>query len=167
MVRNPASHKIAQDRTIKLFDCVLRINYWRNGPVELRPLPGWSHFCVTGDPRCQHPGRVARLAVPPHASSKDSVVLSTSADILILTAADYQSKPIFWPKRSHRGAPQSRGRPQGRMVDRAANWFKVGRIAERNRSEAPCANKERQAFTLSTSFASGVTRAFNHEDDPQ
>jgi len=31
-----------------LFDGALRINYWRNGRVELRPPLGRAHFCVTG-----------------------------------------------------------------------------------------------------------------------
>jgi hypothetical protein len=31
------SHRIAQDRTMQLFDYDLQIDYWRNGRVEMRP----------------------------------------------------------------------------------------------------------------------------------
>ena len=38
--------RLAQGRTMHLFDCVLRIDYWRNGRVKMRPPPGRAHFCV-------------------------------------------------------------------------------------------------------------------------
>src|SRR5712675_666755 len=113
--QTPDSHRVAQDRAIYLFDCALRINYWRNGRVELRPPSGRAHFCVTDDPRCQHPGCAERPAGRPHASSTDSNVLSRFANILNLTAADYQTKLNLLAKTNPPGRPAAAEPSQGFM----------------------------------------------------
>ena len=56
-VTRTGSHRIAQDRTTKLFDRVLQIDYWRNGLVELRP----QLFAAAGDRRCR---RLDRPTLP-------------------------------------------------------------------------------------------------------
>ena len=94
---------IAHDRTAKLFDRVLQIDYWRNGHVELCP----QLFAVTV--------RAGRYFVSPAICASDGSItwryhrvdpsLQPKSTILMLChprrGRSTKRRQVFWPKRSH------------------------------------------------------------------
>src|SRR5712671_7097575 len=101
------SHKIAHDRTAKLFDRVLQIDYWRDGHVELCP----QLFAVTV--------RAGRYFVSSAICASDGSItwryhrvdpsLQPKSTILMLChprrGRSTKRRQVFWPKRSHFDRP--------------------------------------------------------------
>ena len=111
-----------------MFDRALRINYWRNGRVELRPPPA-GHIFVSRAIRVasiRAVRRDQRAGLMHHQSPTDSCCLINIRRHIEFDGrgTTRRSEP-FWPKRTHRGAPR-------------VEWLghlpasKIGRIAERN-----------------------------------